>query len=879
MRVEKLLRYGIPESIIESWRKNQGEELLPLQSLAVSKYELLHGKSLIISAPTSSGKTFCGEMAAVANLFRRKKVMFLVPLRAVAEEKYSDFSLKYSSLGIKISISTHDRQEDDRDIERGDFDLAIMINEKFNALLIKNLDILSLVHLIVVDELQMITDPSRGATLELALTKIKSSKYSPQILGLSAVLKDPDRLASWLGCQLLVEKSRPVELLQGVLLNGEFHYRKHNSGEEGNQNLVQMESEESHHILFANLKKLLDEKEQILVFLKSKKNCEDCALLFSDQSHLPPSLDSIQALQELENTTLKEKLILCLQNGVAFHNADLTFDERRIIEHFYSTGEIRLIFSTTTLSLGINLPAKTVFIETQKYGVGEYSGKAVMSPISWSEYENMSGRAGRFGLENDFGRSIIIAQNRFQFDTLWEGYIEGEEEKITSQLPLENPGDVVLDLVTSGAGKTLSQLNHTLASSLDRGLFPENENRVKEIVEELLEKNILTKNGEILSPTRLGSLCAFKGITIKTGLAFKSKLEEASDLDPFSWIYSILNTKEGEEIYLNVNYFEEQNRVYEKALSEKYEDAPPANQEIIKLLKSNVGFNPRDTRRVKLCFLLTEWITTRSTIELENQYLCRSGQIEQIGKRAGWLLDAAGGIAKVIHQDRKIAFFLKRLSLRLNFGVDDSGVKFARLRVPGLGRDFIWSLVHRGYFSFRQIKEAKLEELGKVIPKQVAQKLKEKVAEKSKPSRRQKRSDPKNIHLWQKVKDPSEDELQLIIDGTPVKDKFLILVNGRKINLPAKSFKYLVKLVWAAFQNDGGWIHKNDFEPGENQTRYLHRLKKQILPSLIPGQSFMENNRLGGYRLSFPKDKISINSTLLLKNPDMEIKKMAEELA
>jgi len=265
-------------------------------------------------------------------------------------------------------------------------------------------------------------------------------------------------------------------------------------------------------------------------------------------------------------------------------------------------------------------------------------------------------------------------------------------------------------------------------------------------------------------------------------------------------------------------------------------------------------------------------------MDLENQYLCRSGQIEQIGKRAGWLLDAAAGIAKVMHKDRKISFFLKRLSLRLNFGVDESGVKFARLRVPGLGRDFIWSLIQKGYSSFKQIKEAKLEELGKVIPMQVAQKLKEKVAEKSKPSRRQKRSDPKNKHLWQK-KDPTKDDIQLIIDGTPVKDKFLILVNGRKINLPAKSFKYLVKLVWAVFQNDGGWIHKNDFEPGENQTRYLHRLKKQITPALNPGQSFLENNRLGGYRLTFPMDKISINSALLLKNPDMEIKKIAEELA
>jgi helicase len=403
MRIDKLIRYGIPDSIIESWKKTQGKELLPLQAAAVVKHDLLNGKSLIISAPTSSGKTFCGEMAAAVNLFKRKKVVFLVPLKAVAEEKYADFCRKYSPLGIRVTVSTRDRLEDDRRIERGDFDLAIMIYENFNQLLIKNLDVLNSINLVVVDELQMIGDPSRGLTLELVLTKIKSSKYSPQILGLSAVLKDPEQFSSWLGCQLLLEKNRPVELLQGVLLDGEFRFRKHNSGEEGSQKLVGLESEEPYLILFANLNQLLEEKEQVLVFLKSKKNCEDCALLFSEQAHSNSSTEAIQELSELENTTLREKLVKCLEKGVAFHNADLTFDERRVIEHFYLQGEIRVIFSTTTLSLGINLPAKTVFIETQKYEVGEYSGKTVMSPLSWSEYENMSGRAGRFGLESQFG--------------------------------------------------------------------------------------------------------------------------------------------------------------------------------------------------------------------------------------------------------------------------------------------------------------------------------------------------------------------------------------------------------------------------------------------------------------------------------------------
>jgi len=510
MKVDKLLRYGIPESVIESWRKIQGEKLLPLQAVAVTRHNLLNGQSLIISAPTSSGKTFCGEMAAVANLFKRKKVVFLVPLKAIAEEKYSDFSEKYSGLGIGVAISTRDRQEDDREIEFGNFDLAIMIYEKFNQLLIKNLDILRQVNLIVVDELQMIADPARGATLELALTKIKSSKYSPQILGLSAVLKDVDQLASWLGCELLLEKSRPVELLQGVLLEGKFHFRKHNSGEEGTQQLVELDSEESHQILFANMEKLLEDGEQVLVFLKSKKTCEDCALLFSEEIKLSSGVNAIEALSELENTTLKEKLTFCLQRGIAFHNADLTSGERKVIEHFYLKGEIRVIFSTTTLSLGINLPAKTVFIQTQKFEKGEYSDKAVMLPISWSEYENMSGRAGRFGLQKDFGRSIIIAQNGFQFDSLWEGYIEGEEEKISSQLYKKELGDVILDLVASGAGKSLSQLKQAISSSLDGKLIAQSEDILKEKLKELIEEKILLKSGETLS-LQIGQFMCVKG--------------------------------------------------------------------------------------------------------------------------------------------------------------------------------------------------------------------------------------------------------------------------------------------------------------------------------------------------------------------------------
>lgn len=875
MRVEKLLRYGIPESVIKSWRKNLGEELLPLQALAVTKHGLLNGQSLIISAPTSSGKTFCGEMASVANLFKRKKVIYLVPLKAIAEEKFSDFQEKYSELGIGVVISTKDRHEHDRKIARGDFDLAIMIYEKFNQLLIKNMDILSQVNLIIVDELQMIADPSRGPVLELALLKIRTSRYRPQILGLSAVLKDVDELSSWLGCKLLLEKSRPVELLQGILLDGNLFYKKHNSREEGTEELVNLGSEEAHQILFANVEKLVKDKEQGLVFLKSKLDSENCAFLFSDQVSLSPCLNAIDALFDLENTTLKGRLIECLQGGIAFHNADLTFDERRIVEHFYLQGEIRVIFSTTTLSMGVNLPARTVFIETQKYQLGEYSGKTVMQPITLSEYENMSGRAGRFGLEKDFGRSILIAANKFHFDSLWEGYIEGEEEKIVFQLDRKDTADIILDLTAAGATKNISQLEQITKTTPGGKFISYKKISLDEKVEELIQNEMLLSSDKrkALSASKLGNLCALKGISVQTGLLLKRKLEEPSDFDPFSWFCDILDTKDGEEIYINVFPFEEQNKVYEEALSQRYPQNQSTNDKIKDLLERKIGFTHKETQLVKLSFLLSDWITPQNTLDLENKYYCRSGQIDQIGKKASWLLDAACGIARVLNLSRKLIAFLKNISQEVNFGVDQRGLKLAKLRVPGLGRDYIWNLVENKFSDPKKIKEAKLSELEKFIPPRVAERLKERIHDS-----KLKVQDSILRSKKQETRSLEQDGIELVIDGSAVKDKFLVLVNGKRVNLPAKSFKYLIKLTWALFKNEDGWIHKNDFEPGENQSRYLHRLKNQIKSNLNPGQTLFENDRLGSYRLTIPEQSIKLNGDALFKNPDVEIRKMAEEL-
>jgi len=382
-----------------------------------------------------------------------------------------------------------------------------------------------------------------------------------------------------------------------------------------------------------------------------------------------------------------------------------------------------------------------------------------------------------------------------------------------------------------------------------------------------------------ISASKLGSLCALKGISVQTALALKKKLEGPSDFDPFSWFYDILDTKDGEEIYINVFPFEEQNKIYEQALAQRYTHNQTTNKEIKALLERKIGFSHKEAQLVKLCLLLSDWITHQNTLDLENRYLCRSGQIDQIGKRASWLLDAACGIARVLNSNRKVIGFLKNLSQEVNFGVDQGGLKLAKLSVPGLGRDYIWNLVNSGFSNLNKIKEAKIEELEKFIPIRVAERLsagfigKEKVQHS-----RFNIQDSKSAVKKHRTQSSKSVGLDLVIDGSAVKDKFLVLVNRSRVSLPAKSFKYLVKLTWALFKNEGGWIHKNDFEPGENQTRYLHRLKNQIKHCLNSGQTLFENNRLGSYRLTIPERHIKLNKDTLLKNPDAEIKKMAEEL-
>ncbi len=883
MKVDKLYQYKIPEIILNSWKKNQGDTLLSLQTQAVTKYGLLENQNLIISSPTSSGKTFCGEIAAVAKLSQRQKVIYLVPLKAMAEEKYLDFKNKYSGLGIKILISTQDHFENDLDLSSGNFDLALVIYEKFNQLLIKNVDILKQAVLIIIDELQMLFDPHRGPVLELALTKVVNYKDKPQLLGLSAVLSESNgadspsntaNLSQWLGCQLLVEKTRPVELHQGVLYQGLFHYRKFNSGEEGFEDFWDLNFGQPLEILFANLEKLVTQGEQVLVFLKSKAEVEAAALILSNRASWAQAENAIAELKELEPTTLREKLITSLEQGIAFHNADLTYPERKIVEKFYLAGEIKVIFCTTTLSLGVNLPAKTVFVETLKYQNGETGQRSVLIPLSWSEYENISGRAGRFGKEKNFGRAISIATNQFEANCLWENYVEGQSEPLAPQLKNLGWEELLLDLTSCFKTTSLPNLKNIIAKTLSYQNDKMDEALLKEAEGNLIEKKLLlpdeTGNLKISS---LGKIFALQGISVDTGLYIQRKLKENLQPHLTSWIFDLLHTQEGEHIYLPLSYQEEKNKVYYKLLKQKVQKGEINHPGLKSLAENPLQLTGSDLKKLKICFLLEDWIKFVPTETIEKKYNLRAGLINQIAEQVFWLLESSHKIADLISDNSELKEFLKALAWQIKFGVPKDAIGLVSFGLHNLGRVYVQRLVQNDLVNPEKISQTDLEFLKKILPEKIALELKKRVSEwKSRPVEK---SDKQETDLFSKVK--------LEIDGTTIKNRWKVVLNQTMFALSYCSFKYLLKLVGAVYTQSEGWIHKLDLDEGDNQAKYIYRLRKELKLSAGGGSAFggkagdlIENNGAGSYRLNLKKEEIRVNKESLMIKEDEEIKRLVK---
>ncbi|MGZ5520847.1 MAG: DEAD/DEAH box helicase [Halobacteriota archaeon] len=204
----------LPETITRFYPQSGFTELYPPQEEAIA-CGLLDGASLVVATPTASGKTLLAEFAMLNSIYQGGKCLYIVPLKALASEKFDRFSL-FAAFGVSIGISTGDY--DVRDDRLGHNDIIVTTSEKADSLLRNGVEWMRTLSVIVADEIHLLDSMGRGPTLEVTLTKLKKLNPLAQILALSATVSNADEIAQWLSAQLVRSDWRPVVLHEGLYL-------------------------------------------------------------------------------------------------------------------------------------------------------------------------------------------------------------------------------------------------------------------------------------------------------------------------------------------------------------------------------------------------------------------------------------------------------------------------------------------------------------------------------------------------------------------------------------------------------------------------------------------------------------------------------------
>ena len=490
MRVDEL---EISDRVAEALMDKGFVNLHPPQAEAIPI--ALQGHNLVVAIPTASGKSLIGYIPALELMVSKgKKVLYIVPLKALASEKKDDFD-RFKELGIRTHMSTGDLDSDDRNL--ADADVLVATSEKADSMIRHGSEWMRDVGLVIADEIHLIHDPGRGPTLEVILTKLMRRNRDLQIIALSATMSNAFDLAEWLHARLVESDWRPIPLKEGVYYDGRIRF------DDGSSREVESDGEE----VWSIVKQAIQDGGQSLVFVNSRRSTEALAVKYSRKMSELAGRTLSQAEAALlegdsESTATGRKLSSCVKCGIAFHNAGLTSRQRKYVEDNFRNGQIKCIVATPTLAAGINLPARRVVVrDTTRYETN-YGN----SPISVMEIKQMCGRAGRPGYD-PYGEAVLVAKSDTDFDHLMEDYVQHDTERLTSKLFNEKIlRSHVLGLLATGDADSeesiIDFLKETFFGTVSQ-LFGI-ESVIEGIVRSLIDEDMVKSTGDGIRITSFG---------------------------------------------------------------------------------------------------------------------------------------------------------------------------------------------------------------------------------------------------------------------------------------------------------------------------------------------------------------------------------------
>lgn len=393
-------------------------------------------QNCVINAPTGSGKTVLFELAiirlfSISNM--NSKAFYLAPSKALCAEKYNDWVGKFLTLGITVGVLTSETSIEETENVKGS-NIIISTPEKLDLLTrrLSNYDtFFKDVKLIIIDEIHTLKD-SRGSTLEVVTTRINKMCSDIRIVGASASVPNLHDMSIWL--------RKKDDLNPAVTLSFDDTYRSVRLDKivlgYASQRGKDFHFDQFLHSKLVGVIKHYGNNKPTVIFCPTRNSCLKTAKYLND------NFDHLFCTQSPPMHFDEKELLIYAAHGIAFHHAGLSPNDRKKVELLFIEGKLNILCSTSTLSLGVNLPTFLVIIKGTKRW---YNGS--FHEYKETEVLQMIGRAGRPKFETK-GKAVIMttADQKVKYQRLLKGILKDDSERIESCLHLNLAEHLVAEI-------------------------------------------------------------------------------------------------------------------------------------------------------------------------------------------------------------------------------------------------------------------------------------------------------------------------------------------------------------------------------------------------------------------------------------------------
>ncbi|XP_018902147.2 uncharacterized protein [Bemisia tabaci] len=412
--------------------------------------------SIVVAAPTGSGKTVIFELAIMRLLEQHWpfsencfKIVYMAPIKALCSERYNDWKSKFFQIGLKCLELTGDTEEEVFSID--EYHLILTTPEKWDSLTRKwkeNHFPVQKVKLFMIDEVHLLNEEKRGPTLEAVVCRMKLAQSADQnsvnirFIAVSATIPNVDDITEWLSSDAVKAKSfqigeecRPVKLTKIVI---GYPVKEKQS--------PYMFDISLNYKLKALIMKYAKGKPS-LIFCNTRKGVLQTANTLSNDLTISMPAAHKNLVTESVKKIGEGSLKGLLSKGIGCHHAGLSIQDRRIIEDLFCRGCLPVLVTTSTLAMGINIPAHLVIIKSTEYYVNsEYQ------EYSESQVLQMIGRAGRPQFDSE---AVAVIMTKVSQKERYENLIKGVQpvesnlhrhltEHLNSEVVLRTIPDIAL---------------------------------------------------------------------------------------------------------------------------------------------------------------------------------------------------------------------------------------------------------------------------------------------------------------------------------------------------------------------------------------------------------------------------------------------------